>query len=128
MRTQIPNEAMDDIKQAGRCIAFDIPTAAAFHIIRATETVILQYYNKLGGKSIKPKMRNWGAYINALRSCKADQRITGFLDHIREEYRNPVLHPETMVESEQVQVFLGVCVSAIIQMIQAIKAIATPAP
>lgn len=125
IRNEIPKEAIDDIKQAGRCIAFDIPTAAAFHIIRATENVILQYYNKLGGKLMKPKMRNWDAYITVLKKCGADTKVTAFLNHIRGQYRNPVLHPETMLESQQAHVLLGACVSAIVQMIEAMKPLPT---
>lgn len=125
VRKEIPQETINDIKQAGRCIAFDIPTAAAFHIIRATENVILQYLNKLTGKSVKPRMRNWGAYIKALRGCGADTRVTEFLDHIREHYRNPVLHPELMLDSQQVHVFLGVCVSAILLIIEVMKPLPT---
>src|SRR5258708_11784859 len=93
IREAIP-EAIPDLQQAGKCIAFDIPTAAGFHIIRATEGVIRLYYRHVVGTLPKPKMRNWGAYNKVLEQRGADKRITGFLDHIREYHRNPVLHPE----------------------------------
>src|ERR1035438_9404695 len=36
-REKIPDEARADTKQAGRCLAFDLSTAAGFHVARATE-------------------------------------------------------------------------------------------
>jgi hypothetical protein len=122
VRAEVP-EAISDIQQAGKCIAFEIPTAAGFHIVRATEAVIRKYYAVVVGKAPKPKMRNWGTYIKNLQTAGADSRVTGFLDHIREAYRNPVLHPEETLSSQDAQVLLGVCVSAIVLMVSAMKAV-----
>jgi hypothetical protein len=124
IRKEIP-EAIPDLQQAGKCIAFDIPTAAGFHIVRATEAVIRKYYSAAIGKPPKKKMRNWGAYVKNLHAAGADAKVTGFLDHIRESYRNPVLHPEDTLTPQDAQVLLGVCVSAIVAMVQAMKAIAS---
>lgn len=122
VRVEVP-EAISDIQQAGKCIAFEIPTAAGFHIIRATEAVIRKYYAAVVGKPQKLKMRNWGTYIKNLHAAGADPRVTGFLDHIREAYRNPVLHPEETLSPQDAQVLLGVCVSAIVLMVAAMKAL-----
>lgn len=123
IRTEVPDVTVQELKQAGKCIAFDIPTAAGFHIIRATEAMIRKYYTVVVKKPPKPKMRNWGAYIKNLEGAGADTKVTGFLDHIRENYRNPVLHPEETLSPEDAQALLGVCISAIVTMVQAIKAI-----
>ena len=125
IRNDIPKEAIEDIRQAGKCVAFEIPTAAGFHIVRATESVIRKYYAAIVGKAPKAKMRNWGAYIKNLNQHGADQKITGFLDHIRETYRNPVLHPEVTLSGEDAQVLMGACASAIVQMVQAVQSISS---
>jgi hypothetical protein len=122
VRGEVP-EAIPDIQQAGKCIAFEIPTAAGFHIVRATEAVIRKYYAAAVGKPPKSKMRNWGTYIKNLTKAGADPRVTGFLDHIREAYRNPVFHPEETLTPEDAQVLLGVCISAIVLMVGAMKAL-----
>jgi hypothetical protein len=114
-------DAIPDLQQAGKCLAFDIPTAAGFHIIRATESVIRKYYAAVIGRPPKPKMRNWGTYIKNLQTANADTRVTGFLVHIKDTYRNPVLHPEETLSQEDAQVLLGACVSAIVLMVGAIK-------
>jgi hypothetical protein len=114
-------EVVPDLQQAAKCIAFDIPTAAGFHIIRATEAAIRKYYESVVGKPPKTKMRNWGTYIKYLKKAKAPEGVTGFLDHIRETYRNPVLHPEATLKPDEAHVLLGVCVSAIILMFDSTK-------
>jgi hypothetical protein len=122
VKKSLPRQCIADIRQAGKCIAFEIPTAAAFHILRATESVIRLYYAHVIGHPPKTKMRNWGTYIQNLEKAGADKKITAFLDHIREEYRNPILHPEEMLTPDDAIVLLGSACSAIVQMVHAINA------
>jgi hypothetical protein len=121
VQDEIPAEAVVDLKEAAKCMAFEVNTACAFHTIRATEAVLRVYYRTVVGTTPKVKDRNWGTYIRLLKAKGADPRITGFLDHIREAYRNPITHPEQVVDASEAQVLLGVCVSAIIQMVRAIR-------
>jgi len=81
--------------------------------------MIRKYYSHAVGTLPKVKMRNWGAYIKNLQKAGADTRVVGFLDHIKENYRNPVLHPEESLSPEDTQVLLGVCISAIVMMVEA---------
>lgn len=116
-------EAATDFNEAGKCLLFDTATAAGFHLIRATEAVIRKYYEAITGKVPAAKFRNWGAYIKRLNQAKADPKITGYLDHIRQHYRNPILHPEVNLTPEDAQVLFGVCVSAIVMMVSAMKTV-----
>jgi hypothetical protein len=74
-RSKLPDLTKQDFDQGGKCIAFDVPTAAAFHLLRGTETVIREYYEVVvpGPKKATPKMRNWGTYIRLLKSHGADE-------------------------------------------------------
>jgi len=114
-------EAATEFDEAGRCLLFENSTAVGFHLMRATEAVIRKYYEVVIGKPPAVKYRNWGAYIKRLKECDADKKVTGYLDHIRENYRNPVLHPEVTLTSEEAQILFGVCVSAIVMMNSAMK-------
>ena len=67
--------------------------------------------------------RNWGAYIKALNDAGADTKITGNLDHIRAEYRNPVMHPTVNVQPEEAFVLAGIGFSAITQVLNEIARI-----
>jgi hypothetical protein len=59
VRSQLPPAAMIDIAQAGRCIAFELPTAAGFHILRAVESVMIAYMKVVGAEPPKESQRNW---------------------------------------------------------------------
>lgn len=117
VRITLPEQAKIDFDQSGKCIAFGVYTAAAFHLMRGTETIIRKYYEALVGTPPKPKMRNWGAYQKILEKHSADKKLTDLIEHIRLSYRNPVLHPEENLTSEQVQVLFGVCISAVTLMV-----------
>lgn len=123
VRAKIPDECITDLREAAKCMAFEVSTASGFHTIRATESVIRLYYKEVVGSLPKLKDRNWGTYIRILKAKGADPRVTGFLDHIRESYRNPISHPEQRLDPQEAQVLLGVCVSAIIQIVGAIDAL-----
>jgi len=73
-------------------------------------------------------MRNWGAYARVLKAAGADRKVTGLLEHIRKNYRNPVFLPEESSSPEDAQALLWVCVSAIITMVQAMQAIPASQP
>lgn len=124
LRPLIEGKAVEDIQQAGKCLAYEVSTASAFHMWRAVETVMCTYFKHLsGGDSFEAAgvQRNWAAYIKALNDKGADTRITIFLDHIRGEYRNPQNHPSETVDLEEAFTLFGVATSAITQMAKAMK-------
>ncbi|MGA8214480.1 MAG: hypothetical protein WB799_12865 [Candidatus Sulfotelmatobacter sp.] len=74
VRASVRDQTKVDFDQAGKCIAFDIPTAAGFHLLRGTESVIRDYYKVVTEREPKLQMRNWGAYNENLKKKGADQR------------------------------------------------------
>jgi hypothetical protein len=116
-------EVIADFDQAGKCLLFDNNTAVGFHLLRATESVIRRYYKTLTGIEPKAKFRNWGSYIKKLNDHGASKKITQNLEHIRENYRNPILHPEENLSADEAQVLFGVCVSAIFLMANEISSL-----
>jgi hypothetical protein len=124
-RSLLPEQAKIDFDQAGKCLAFDVATAAAFHLLRGTETVLIEYYDLAvpGPKKASRKMRNWGVYIKLIREHKGDAAAMNVVDHIRDVYRNPVTHPEENYTDERAQVLFGLCVSAVVLLIQATDAL-----
>jgi|SRR5471030_21472 hypothetical protein len=121
LRADMPAQAITDLQAAGRCLAFNVPTATAFHILRASESVIRMYYQQVTGSLPKPKMRNWGTYVKNLNVAGADLKITGFIDHLRDLYRNPILHAEDNLSAEDALVFVGACVSLMCKIIMETK-------
>lgn len=123
IRSRLSGEAIQDIKQAGKCLALDCHTAVGFHILRAVECLIRAYHSKLTGSAIAPKNRNWGAYIKALNAHGADSKITGYLEHLKNHYRNPIIHPEAVLSADEAFALFSASLSAITLLDAAIEAI-----
>ena len=121
-RSALSEKAKADIQQAGKCLAFELPTASAFHMWRGVESVMDSYYEALTTKSFLDAgiTRNWAAYIKSLEAAKAEEKITVFLEHIREEYRNPISHPNEMLELDEAFALFGPALSVIGQMLKGI--------
>lgn len=100
-RKEFNEEEIYNLREAGKCLAFQIPTAAAFHIFRCVKSLIRRYYEVVVGKLPKPKMRNWGVYIKALQDCGADQKVVSILEQIKDLHRNPVIHPESRMKDDE---------------------------
>lgn len=101
---QLSDIAQSDFKSAGRCIAFECSTAAAFHLLRGIEGILRQYYVTFIGPATSDI--TWGHITVALRK-KRDKRIDNHtlrhLDHIRSAFRNPTQHPEKTYDTQEIQ-------------------------
>ncbi|MBI4295037.1 MAG: hypothetical protein HY669_02595 [Chloroflexi bacterium] len=114
VRRNLSAQIVSDINAAGRCLAFDLPTASGFHIMRATEGVIIKYYTYFVKK--KPKGRNWGTYVRELKDTDADQKVVAVIDQIRELHRNPTVHPEVVLSEDAATGLFAIAHSAIVAM------------
>jgi hypothetical protein len=106
-----------DLHDAGRCIAFELPTAASFHLFRAVEAMVCGYGEFVRRKEFTPgeKRKGLGGYANCLKegALDVDRRIIGAIEQISSLYRNPTMHPEMHITNEQMFVTLGIAVSVI---------------
>lgn len=118
---RVPDQVVEDFKQAGRCLLFECPTAVGFHLMRAVESVIYEYLRLLTGSDIPVKSRNWGVYIRTLRACNGDKRVIGGIEHMKDVYRNPILHPEVSLSSDDALVLFGLSVSVIVLLVHAME-------
>jgi hypothetical protein len=116
-------EAIPDAKDAARCIAFDLPTAAAFHLHRLHELVLRRYYDTVTKGKERPEKRNIGAYIDALKGAGfKDQKVFGALAGLKNFHRNPVLHPDDRLQDiEEAIALLGSINTVITYMLKAIS-------
>lgn len=119
IRKELSEQVVNDLRSAGKCLAYELPIACAFHLFRAIEEVMRSYYHVLTGKTFKENKisRNWGAYIKALSDSGADNKVTQFLEHIRVEYRNPQTHPDASVTIEEAYGLFGAALSSITQIV-----------
>ena len=119
VRAILPENAKHDICQAGRCLAFDLPTASGFHIARAVESVLLGYLEELcpdAVTALNPSQRNLGSYIELAKGNKGEEKICAVLDQFRKLDRNPLIHPDAVLTMGQALVLFGTSQSIILSL------------
>jgi hypothetical protein len=118
----LPDIAKQDFISAGRAIAFELPTAAAFHTLRATEAVLREYYCSVVKRKSErcgdPLMR--GPMLKHLVSLSGKRSqptaLTNQLDHIRLSFRNPTQHPDATYDIHEAQDLFNICLDAVNRM------------
>ncbi|MGJ8605408.1 MAG: hypothetical protein ACSHXH_14890 [Marivita sp.] len=119
LKEKVP-DAIFDLKEAMKCIAFELPTAAAFHLHRANEIVLATYWDQIMNGKARPKsMGNYIAQLEKVDGC--NQQVLAALKDIKNLYRNPTIHAEqNFASAEQAVDLLGVVRSAISAMMNEI--------
>jgi len=115
----LPKVAKYDFSEAGRCIAFERPTAAAFHLLRGTEDVLRTFYRQRVRRN-RISTLLWGPMVEALRKLRNPPPavLTNDLDNIRLQFRNPTQHPEKTYDIEEVQDLFGRCIDVVNRMMK----------
>jgi hypothetical protein len=120
----IPQKAKDDWKSAGRCLAFNLLSASGFHVARAVEACLESYYGLFSGKPGET-LHSWYDYIKALKEIAAKnptpcpmEKTLVELDQMREDYRNPIVHPRVVLTEGDARMLFANGESLIIAMAQ----------
>lgn len=121
LTTKVP-EAVKDLRAAARCIAFELPTAAAFHLHRVNESVLLKYWNAVTKGAPLPENRNIGQYLTGLKKRKkGSPKVKAALRDLKDLHRNPVLHPEDTLETiDEAIALLNHVHTVVVHMLKAI--------
>lgn len=127
IQPDMPVETLIEFNSAGRCLAFDLPTACGFHALRGLELVMDDYLKFFGNTS---RMRSWNDYIKALDKLiekpKADgkpaPKVTAMLDRMRELERNPLMHPRDTLDAVQADMLFKLCAITVIEIAKDMKA------
>lgn len=118
----LPRVSASDFENACKAIAFELPTAGAFHLLRCLEGAIKHYYLCIIKRNRLPsKLRMWGPMINQLREKKKNpppKELIEVLDRIRVSFRNPTSHPDKMYDSDEVQDLFGLVVDALNRIVR----------
>jgi hypothetical protein len=104
-------------------VLLELPTAAAFHILRATEDVLRHYYTRMVRNNRIAGLM-WGPIVANLRTrhlTKRHETLNNHLDNIRVSFRNPTQHPESMYDIHEVQDLWGVCIDVVNRMVRILR-------
>ncbi|HUY15006.1 MAG TPA: hypothetical protein VMX16_15470 [Terriglobia bacterium] len=111
----LPEGVTRDIKEAGRALAFELPTAAGIHTMRAFEKVLKQFYKHASGK--EPGTRDIYTLIDELRrESLAESKTLAVVDQIRHVHRNPLVH-EVFIDIDEAVDLFDIAKSAITAMV-----------
>ena len=121
--------AMEDIRLSARCLAFGLWTASGFHIARATESILREYWCNVRGQATLPKgTKTWVGLCRELQGRQGlgnkptippagDQALVSFLKSLGESYRNPLIHPEHSLDENDCGLLLEGCKASIVKML-----------
>lgn len=124
LNTKVP-EAAEDAQAAAKCIAFEVFTAAGFHLHRANEAVLRRYFDDVAGPKNRPRSRNIGDYLKKMESLDVgDKRVIDVLRSLKDLHRNPLMHPEDRIADADEAISLYAAVRAAIgYMLDRIQAV-----
>lgn len=123
LHSTIPPLALSEFQEAGRCLAFNLPSASGFHVARAVEAMLIGYA-ALFGVELDPEKDGMGAYVNALEEAKKseqelkpDPKTLRTVKDIKDFDRNPLMHPRAVLSDVQALSLFSLGHSAITAMV-----------
>jgi hypothetical protein len=128
---QFQGIAKADFTEAGKCLAFLMPTAAGFHAARAVEAVLFDYYSAFLGRPTSRLMM--GEALAALDKRQKDgpqptpsKKTLRTLREIKDLDRNPLAHPQDtldMTEAKALFDLAGIVIAAMLREIDGLGAV-----
>ncbi|MEF3403015.1 hypothetical protein [Agromyces sp. CCNWLW203] len=116
----MPDLARYDFEEGGKALAYDLPTAAGFHILRGTEAVLRDFYCRVVRRDRINEPRMWAAMISHMRGKRnaPANLLLDNLDSLRSNFRNPTQHPEKTYDQDEVQDLLALAIDSINRMVR----------
>lgn len=117
---RLPPLTRFDFEQAALCIAFELPTAAAFHLMRGAEGVLRFFYESVQRQNRLPEPRMWKQMTEHLskRSSPPPKVLMDSLDNVRFHFRNPTQHPDKVYDLDEAQDLLALTADVVSRMIR----------
>lgn len=121
-------EALADLEQATKCLAFEVFTAAGFHLHRANESVLHRYWDAVTNNAPRPASRNMGDYLNGMNQRKVgDEKVKAAIRNLKDFHRNPLIHPDHSIDNaDQAIALMNGTHTVIVQMLAEIPLATTP--
>lgn len=126
LRKQMNDTSVKDFHDAGRCLAFNLPTSAGLHAARAVEGVLGDYYRLFVGPNGKHANKGtMNDYISELSELKQsvvgglpDKKTLRILNEIKNLDRNPLMHPRETLDIDEAENLFDLATAAIRSMLK----------
>lgn len=114
-------DTLVDMKEAAKALAFELPTACGFHTFRVLESVLRSYWNNVTNDKCPPKSKTIGAYAEELKKGPhGEAKVWEALKQLKDLHRNPLAHPEVILDIEEAIGTIGMVNSVIAEMLRSI--------
>lgn len=91
----------EDFEDGCLCISIQAWTPGAMIIIRAIESSLRSYYQKITNED--PNEKNWGVLINELKqTSSADKKLIDYFDYLKDT-RNKLQHPDARFSQDEAE-------------------------
>lgn len=120
LRMKAP-DAIADAREVGKALAFELGTACGFHTFRVTEVVLKRYYDSVAGGRPRPNLETIGSFAREMVEHKlGDDKIAHSLKQLAKLHRNPLIHPEVILDVSEAIETLGIARSVIGAMLKSL--------
>ncbi len=118
---QLTPQMRQDIKASGRALAFGMPTAACFHMVRALEGALSRYIEGVTGQAAESFHNLWKDGLARLRSAdkESDARVVAMLQDVDKRYREPMVAGEEIKQADA-QILFSLASSILTLMLESI--------
>jgi hypothetical protein len=99
IRSALNERISHEVKEAARCLEYEVFDAVGFHILRAVELAILDYFTISGW--VRGGAANWKDYAKVLRHHKVHRKIVGMIDRLSSLHRNELMHAEAVLTAAE---------------------------
>jgi hypothetical protein len=112
-------ETEKDANEVGRALAFELPTACGFHTFRVIESVARRYWDQVTSGAARPRLETLGNLAAELeKNALGDAKIVEAIKQMTKLHRNPLIHPEVILTSEEAIGIIGMARSVIGAMLK----------
>jgi len=103
-----------DLAECVQCLLYNLPTPAGMLALRATESVLREYYVEKTNNQIQNP--SWGRIIHDLNENKVQDNLIHQLKYLGIELRNKLAHPDAVLEQKKAERIFSIIVEAISEM------------
>jgi hypothetical protein len=105
IKAAIPDSIKREVQQAANCLLYEAPSAVGFHVLRAVEVVILNYFTIPGFE--RGDADTWAGYAKVLRNHKVHRKIVAMVDRLATLHRNELMHAEVVLSVEEAAILFA---------------------
>jgi hypothetical protein len=99
IRDVLPDELKHEVREAARCLEYEVFDAVGFHILRAVELTVLDYFTLAEWSGPKPTA--WNNYARSLKKLNVHRKIRWMIVRLSELHRNELLHAEAVLSAPE---------------------------